>query len=62
MDDHFKNLERECWDKQTNHLDSKKFAEMIIKECAATIQYFSDHRIPASEYSRRLKLYFGIED
>lgn len=35
--------------------------EAIIRECAETVQDFADHRFPASEYSDRLKRYFGIE-
>lgn len=37
------------------------FAELIVQECAMTIQDFVDHRIPASEYPRRLKQQFGVE-
>lgn len=39
----------------------EKFAELIIQECAETIQDFVDHRFPASEYPDRLKKYFGVE-
>ena len=40
----------------------EKFAEMIVNECALTIQDFVDHRTPASEYPNRLKRYFGVEE
>ena len=33
MNELIKELEKQCWDHQTNHLDSKKFAELIVKEC-----------------------------
>lgn len=39
----------------------KAYTELVVKECAATIQDLVDHRVPASEYSRRLMLYFGVE-
>lgn len=39
----------------------EKFAELIIKECALTVQDFVDHRFPASEYPNRLNRYFGVE-
>ena len=42
-----------------NYLD---FAELIVRECAETIQDFVDHRFPASEYPVRLKRYFGVEE
>jgi hypothetical protein len=41
--------------------DKDKFAELIVRECAETIQDFVDHRFPASEYPVRLKRYFGVE-
>lgn len=47
----------ELWDKNI-----EKFAELIINECAETIQDFVDHRFPASEYPSRLKRYFGVEE
>ena len=40
----------------------QKFAELIVGECAETIQDFVDHRFPASEYPSRLKRYFGVEE
>jgi hypothetical protein len=39
----------------------KAYTELVVKECAATIQDLVDHRVPASEYSRRLKEQFGVE-
>jgi transketolase C-terminal domain/subunit len=41
---------------------AEKLAELIVKECAETIQDFVDHRFPASEYPNRLKKYFGVEE
>ena len=43
-------------------VDLEKFAELIVRECAETIQDFVDHRFPASEYPVRLKRYFGVEE
>jgi hypothetical protein len=40
----------------------ERFAELIVRECAETIQDFVDHRFPASEYPNRLKKYFGVEE
>jgi hypothetical protein len=39
-----------------------KFAELLINECAETVQDFVDHRFPASEYPVRLRRYFGVEE
>jgi hypothetical protein len=44
-----------------NDAELEKFAELLIRECAETIQDFVDHRFPASEYPVRLKRYFGIK-
>jgi hypothetical protein len=40
----------------------QKFAELLINECAETVQDFVDHRFPASEYPVRLRRYFGVEE
>ena len=34
MNERIRELEKQCWDNQTNHLDAEKFAQMIIEECA----------------------------
>ena len=44
-----------------NDAELEKFAQLIVQECAETIQDFVDHRFPASEYPVRLKRYFGIK-
>ena len=41
---------------------AEKFAELIVRKCANTVQDFVDHRFPASEYPLRLKRYFGVEE
>ena len=51
-------LEGEFGPRQLNEV---KFAELIVQECAETVQDFVDHRFPASEYPNRLKRYFGVE-
>lgn len=43
-------------------VSAQRFAELIVRECAETIQDFVDHRFPASEYPNRLKQYFGVEE
>ena len=34
MNERIKELEKQCWDHQTNHLNAEKFAELIVRECA----------------------------
>jgi hypothetical protein len=48
----------DAWDQEA----IEKFAELIVMECAKTIQDFVDHRFPASEYPVRLKRYFGVKE
>ena len=33
MNKRIREFEKQCWDYQTNHLDTAKFAEFIIEEC-----------------------------
>jgi hypothetical protein len=33
MNKRIRELEKQCWDPQTNHLNSEKFAELIVKDC-----------------------------
>ena len=46
---------------QESYSKAMKFAELIIKECASTVQDLVDHRIPASEYPARLTEHFGVK-
>jgi hypothetical protein len=34
MNNRIKELEKQCWNHQTNHLDTEKFAKLIVQECA----------------------------
>ena len=61
MNEQIFELAKQIWpDPAISHVNHTRFAELLIKECAATIQDFVDHRIPASEYSERLKRHYGI--
>ena len=33
MNLNIKQLEKQCWNHQTNHLDARKFAKRIVEEC-----------------------------
>ena len=41
---------------------TEKFAELIVWECAETIQDFVDHRFPASEYPVRLSRWLSCNE
>jgi hypothetical protein len=53
-----------CWDELGTYEQEaiEKFAELIVRKCAETVQDFVDHRFPASEYPVRLRRYFGVEE
>lgn len=38
----------------------EKFAELLVCDCSNTIQEYVAHRIPASEYSVRIKGHYGV--
>jgi hypothetical protein len=37
MNERIKELERQCWNSQTNHLDAEKFAQLIVEKCIGKI-------------------------
>jgi hypothetical protein len=41
--------------------ECKKFAELIVRECASIVEDAVDHREPASSYVGKIKEYFGVE-
>jgi hypothetical protein len=57
MNERIKELEKQCWDNQTNHLNAEKFAELIVRECVFIA------RTSANGFSAgdRMKEHFGVE-
>ena len=41
---------------------ARKFAELIVRECAGVVQNAVDHREPASTYVDKIKEHFGVEE
>ena len=41
--------------------ECKKFAELIVRECAVIVADAVDHREPASTYVGKIKQHFGVE-
>ena len=39
----------------------KKFAELIVRECAGVVEGAVNHREPASTYVDKIKQHFGVE-
>lgn len=59
MNARIKELEKHCWDHQTNHLNAEKFAELIIRECADIADRAQSQSNPASYFVLK---HFGIEE
>jgi hypothetical protein len=59
MNERIRELEKLCWDSQSNCLNAQKFAELIVKECA---QVCRDHtNIYALKTAIAIKKHFGVE-
>jgi len=69
MNTRIREFEKQCWDDQTNHLDTEKFAELIVRECAKVcddldIDDWGDKSFDDGTYycSRAIKQHFGVEE
>lgn len=65
MNERIKELEKRCWDHQTNHLNAEKFAELIVKECANMAESFHHHQYDFTgnlELHEFIKEHFGVEE
>jgi len=70
MNKRMRELEKQCWDYQTNHLNTDKFAELIVQECVNIVEGLSpgyqDYRNQIEDAFRRdcvakIKHEFGVE-
>lgn len=61
MNERIKELEKLCWDNQTNHLNVKKFAQLLINECC-TMMIDLESKYPVNLTVREIKHNFGIEE
>ena len=43
-------------------LNEKKFAELIVRECANIVTDAVNHREPASTYADKIRQHFGVEE
>jgi len=66
MNERIRELEKQCWSHRVDgalidghlHFDTKKFAELIVRECIDTLYKNGCSCIPAD----RLKEHFGVEE
>ena len=74
MNDRIRQIEKQCWNHQSNCLDTEKFAELIILECVQQCESLADiaENINSGEMARKtkataiscgkmIKLMFGVE-
>jgi hypothetical protein len=67
MNQRIRELEKHCWNNQTNHLDAEKFAELIVAECLGIVDDAerggsNDIWDNAVKFIRRdLQEHFGVE-
>ena len=55
-------LENSTTPVKTITVEQRKFAELIVKECAGIVTDAVDHREPASTYADRIQQHFGVEE
>lgn len=58
MNERIKELEKQCWDHQSNCVDTEKFAELIVKECADIADEYDG---VGSTIVSRIKKHFGVD-
>ena len=46
---------------ETHRVYDEILIELVVKECAETIQDFVDHREPASTYASKIQQHFGVK-
>ena len=56
MNEQIKQFEKRCWDDQTNHLNTAKFAKMIANECAKIAETKMTGRATAREIREHFEL------
>ena len=62
MNERIKELEKQCWNHQTNHLDSEKFAELIVRECIYWCNAHARDDGTAQRIAEDIKKDFGVEE
>jgi len=59
MNQRIRELEKQCWDHQTNHLNSEKFANLLVQDCANWIRNNYDHE-SAEPLAFYMEMYYGL--
>lgn len=67
MNERIKELEKQCWSHRVDgtlvdgqlHFDTKKFAELIVRECAKRVDYWESRQ---GEHADDLLKHFGVQE
>jgi hypothetical protein len=69
MNERMRELEKQCWDHQTNHLNTDKFAMLIVQECIEQAHSVADSRgvnadmiYGADTAAARIAKHFGVNN
>ena len=62
MNEQIKELEKQCWDNQTNHLDAEKFAELIVRECEVALSPMLRDMVSRGQAYKLIKKHFRVEE
>jgi hypothetical protein len=61
MNDRIRELEKQCWNYQGNHIDAEKFAKLLIEECASLFYLtHTDEQYPR-RIDKTIRKHFGVE-
>jgi hypothetical protein len=67
MNELIRELEKQCWDNQTNHLDTEKFAELLVREHLGIWDLMDNGNkvegyIDMEDYPNAIIKHFGVEE
>jgi hypothetical protein len=63
MNKRMRELEKQCWDYQTNHLNTDKFAELIVQECIEQVKdFYQEDELNCFNAAEKIKDHFGVKE
>lgn len=60
MNKNIREIERQCWNNQSNHIDTERFAELIVTECAKVVDE-NETSSPFENFGDMIKHHFGVK-
>ena len=62
MNERIREFEKQCWDNQTNHVDTEKFAGLIVRECGVALSPMLRDMVSRGQAFDLIKRHFGVEE